>query len=61
MYVGKKVTRVDAYDKVIGRTKYIQMISVIRVPILHVFYTLQLPTDMFFLLTHLKLRRYLEL
>ena len=22
MYVGKKVTRVDAYDKVIGRTKY---------------------------------------
>ena len=52
MYVGKKVTRVDAYDKVIGR---------IRVPILHVFYTLQLPTDVFFLLTHLKLRRYLEL
>lgn len=22
MYVGKKVTRVDAYDKAIGRTKY---------------------------------------
>ena len=22
MYVGKKVTRVDAYDKVIGRTRY---------------------------------------
>ena len=22
MYVGKKVTRVDAYDKVLGRTKY---------------------------------------
>ena len=22
MYVGKKVTRVDAYDKVMGRTKY---------------------------------------
>ena len=22
MYVGKKATRVDAYDKVIGRTKY---------------------------------------
>ena len=60
MYVGKKVTRVDAYDKVIGRTN-IQMISVIRVPILHVFYTQQLPTDVFFLLTHLKLRRYLEL
>ena len=59
MYVGKKVTRVDAYDKVIGRTKYTD--DVIRVPILHVFYTLQLPTDMFFLLTHLKLRRYLEL
>ena len=38
MYVGKKVTRVDA-----------------------VFYTQQLPTDVFFLLTHLKLRRYLEL
>ena len=22
MYTGKKVTRVDAYDKVLGRTKY---------------------------------------
>ena len=22
MYVGKKITRVDAYDKVIGRTRY---------------------------------------
>ena len=22
MYVGKKVTRVDAYDKVLGRTRY---------------------------------------
>ena len=22
MYVGKKATRVDAYDKVLGRTKY---------------------------------------
>ena len=42
MYVGKKATRVDAYDKVIGRTKYtddlssgapnIPTISVIRAP-----------------------------
>ena len=27
MYVGKKVTRVDAYDKVIGRTKYTDDLS----------------------------------
>ena len=60
MYVGKKVTRVDAYDKVIGRTRYTDDLCD-KSAILHVFYTLQLPTDVFFLLTHLKLRRYLEL
>ena len=60
MYVGKKVTRVDAYDKVIGRTKYTDDLCDKSAYIAR-FYTLQLPTDMFFLLTHLKLRRYLEL